>query len=321
MGGPARESTIVTPMRYRHALLASTAALWLACSPAGPAPGTRPAGEPLQVVVTVPPQAYLAERIGGERVETEVMMSSGSSEETFSPSPRQMVALSRADLYILVGHPAFLVEPLHILPALARNPGVKVVDMTAGMHLEELDEPEGSDPGHAGGHTHVGGAGDPHVWTAPRLMRSAAATVAGALADLDPAGAPLYRARLSSFLAELDALDAEIRRELSGLPRRRFLVTHPAWGHFAAEYGLEQVAIEEEGKEPSPARLVELVESARAEGLRVVFTQEGFPDSAARAIAREIGGRVVPLDPLARDWLDNTRKTARALAAALRGGV
>ena len=288
----------------------------LACSEAAPPAESDRGSEPLRVVVTVPPQAYLVERIGGERVATAVMMPSGSSEETFSPSPRQMVALSRTDVYVLVGHPAFLVEARHVLPALARNPRVAVVDMSAAMEMGsgEEHEPDGGDD-----HGHGGGAGDPHVWTAPRLMRSAAGTVAAALADLDPAGAPLYRARLASFLAEIDTLDAEIRHELSPLRQRRFLVTHPAWGHFAAQYGLEQVAIEEEGKEPSPARLVELVEEARVQGLDVVFSQRGFPESAARAIAREIGGRVVALDPLAPDWLENTRKTGRALAAGLRG--
>lgn len=302
----------------RLSALAVVAMLAAACG--------RPAGgrgdAPLQVVVTVPPQAYLVERIGGERVATEVLMPSGSSEETWSPSPRQMVALSRADLYVLVGHPAFTVERRHVLPALAENDRVTVVDMSSSQETE--DEPAEDHPGEdrADGdhraHDHAGGADDPHVWTAPRRMRTAAVTIAEALARRDPAGAPAYRTRLASFLTDLDALDAEIRRELASPARRRFLVTHPAWGHFAAQYGLEQVAIEEEGKEPSPARLVELVEAARAEGLPVVFAQKGFPESAARALARETGARVVVLDPLARDWMDNTRETARRLAAALR---
>lgn len=278
--------------------------------------GTEPLPAPLQVVVTVPPQAYLVERIAGERAAIEVMMPSGSSEETWSPSPRQMVALTRADLYVLVGHPALAVERRHVLPTLAESPGVTVVDMSRGMDLgpDRVGDPEGDEHD---GHEHAGGAGDPHVWTSPRLMRSAAVTVAEALARRDPEGADAYRSRLAAFLAELDALDAEIRRELASPTRRRFLVTHPAWGHFAADYGLEQVAIDREGKEPSPARLVALVEVARAEGLPVVFSQRGFPESAARVIARETGARVVTLDPIARDWLDNTRKTAREIAAAL----
>ncbi|HSL83224.1 MAG TPA: zinc ABC transporter substrate-binding protein [Thermoanaerobaculia bacterium] len=288
-------------------VLAVSAAL-AGCAPAAPGGGGGPA--PLQVAVTVPPQAYLVERIGGERVATAVLMPSGSSEETFSPSPRQLVALSRADLYLLVGHPAFVVEERHVLPALARNPDVRTIPMWDGGH-----DAVATGGHHHHDHDHPGG--DPHLWTAPRHMRAAAAEVAEALSELDPPGAPVYRARLASFLAELDALDAEIRRELAGLPRRRFLVTHPAWGHLAAQYGLEQVAIEAEGKEPGPRALVALVESARAEGVPVVFSQEGFPDAAARAVAAEIGARVVPLDPLARSWLDNTRATARAIAASL----
>lgn len=315
-GAPRRRRPHPRPSRLRGAAkrtvlvaasLGGLLTLFLSCTPAAPPSGAATDG-PFQVVVTVPPQAYLVERIGGERVAVAVMMPPGSTEETFAPSPRQMVALARADLYVLVGHPAFVVEKRHVLPALARNPGVRVVDMSAGMGVEVA---------HADPHGHHGGAGDPHVWTSPRRMRGAAVTVAEALAELDPEGAPAYRARLGSLLAEIDALDAEVRRELAGVERRRFLVTHPAWGHFAADYGLEQVAIEDEGKMPGPRRLVALVEAARAEGVRVVFAQRGFPRAPAEAVAAEIGARVVTLDPLARSWLDETRSTARSIAAAL----
>lgn len=299
------------PIPCRSLALALLAFAASGCSPAGPGAGAAP--RPVQVAVTVPPQAYLVERIGGERVATEMLMPSGSSEETFSPSPRQLVGLSRADLYVLVGHPAFAVEERHVLPALARNPSVHVTSMWDG---EAPGDRRSDTDGRGLGRVH-GNHTDPHLWTAPRNMRSAAVRVAEALAELDPPGAATYRTRLASFLAEIDALDAEIRRELSGLPRRRFLVTHPAWGHFAAQYGLEQMAIEEDGKEPGPRRLVALVEEARAEGIRAVFSQAGFPAAAARAVAAEIGARVVPLDPLARSWLDNTRHTARAIAASL----
>lgn len=346
-GLPVRSAPVFAVLRAAAALVVLLA---VGCDPAARStgPGADAAEEaPIGVMVTVPPQAYLVERIGGERVSVEVLMPPGSSGETFAPTPRQRVALARADVYVLVGHPAFPVEQRHVLPALERNPDVQVVDMSAGMGMgvanpglrvgEELASPRadtrpaptrsGNGPRRNGqiqddrdddhGHGHHGGAGDPHVWTSPRLMRSAAVTVAAALAELDPEGAPAYRARLDSLLAEIDALDAEIRRELAGLARRRFLVVHPAWGHFAADYGLEQVAIEHEGKMPGPRGLVKLVEAARAEGIPVVFAQRGFPRAPAEAVAAEIGARVVVLDPLARSWLDETRATARAIAAAL----
>jgi zinc transport system substrate-binding protein len=95
-------------------------------------------------------------------------------------------------------------------------------------------------------------------------------------------------------------------------------VFHPAWGYLAAGLGLEQVAVEQEGKEPSPAELAALVDRARADRVRVVFVQpQGSPD-AALVFAREVGARVEVIDPLARDWPDNLRRVAEALAGALR---
>jgi zinc transport system substrate-binding protein len=145
----------------------------------------------------------------------------------------------------------------------------------------------------------------------------AAANIAGALAAADPAHAAVYRENLHRFEGEIEALDRFIHSRLDTLPRRRFWVYHPAWGYFAAEYGLEQIALEEEGKEAGPARLVEWVERARREGVRTLFVQQGFSDKSARLIAGEIGARLVVLDPLAYDWPDNLRRVTAALEEAL----
>jgi zinc transport system substrate-binding protein len=99
-----------------------------------------------------------------------------------------------------------------------------------------------------------------------------------------------YQTNLARFLADIDALDRDITRLLSGIGQRRFLVYHPAWGYFAKQYGLEQVAIEAEGKEPSPVRLMALVRWAREQSVKTVFVQKGFSTKGAEAIAREIGG-------------------------------
>src|SRR5690606_3888118 len=99
---------------------------------------------------------------------------------------------------------------------------------------------------------------------------------------------------------------------------QRFLVFHPSWGYFAAAYGLVQVAIEHEGKEPGARALAGIIEQAKAEGIRVVFVQQQSAGASARAVAEAIGGRVVPLDPLAPDYLANLRRSAQAIAEALR---
>ncbi|HKI06315.1 MAG TPA: zinc ABC transporter substrate-binding protein [Thermoanaerobaculia bacterium] len=278
-----------------------------ACRPAAP---TRPSG-PLRVAVSVPPQAYFVERIAGRHAEIEVMIPPGYSHVDYSPTPRQVVALSRARLYVAVGHPAFELERTRIRPLLADLPAVEVVDMSQGMRLIE-----GQGEGAEGDDGHGHGGGDPHVWVAPDSVAVAARNIAAALERIDPAHAAEYRANLRAFEADIADLDRSIRSELGGDRGESFMVYHPTWGYFAHEYGLRQVAIEAEGKEPSAARLIQLIDEARREGVKVVFVQGGFPRKSAQVIAEAIGGRVVTADPQVRDWLGNLRQVTRELSEA-----
>jgi zinc transport system substrate-binding protein len=273
-----------------------------------------PAHDPLDagriaVAVSVPPQACFVEKIGGSHVRVEVMIPPGYSHEDYSPSPRQVVALSHARLYIKVGHPAFELETRFIDPFLKNKPDVQVVDMSRGMELIQGGASEG---GHEGS--------DPHVWVAPATVRVAARNIADALTAVDPRHAAEYQANLRSFLAEIDALDREIRALLgpagSTGPVRRFLVYHPSWGYFAQEYGLGQIAIEAEGKEPSAKRLIELIDRARREDVRLLFVSQGFPRKSAQVIADAAGCKIVTADPQARDWAANLRRVAAEIGEA-----
>jgi zinc transport system substrate-binding protein len=179
----------------------------------------------------------------------------------------------------VLGHPHFLFEEAHLEGVLERLPNMVVVEMVAG-----------GDP-HRGVETEE----DPHVWLSPAAMKTTAVEIAAALAEIDPEHAAEFRQRQS------------------------FVVYHAAWGHFAREFGLEQRAIEQEGKEPSPARLVDLIELARQHDVRVIFVQEGFSEQGARVVANEIGAEVRALDPLALDWSENLIRVATALRRALAG--
>jgi zinc transport system substrate-binding protein len=283
----------------------------------------------LPVAVSVPPQAYLVERIGGPRVRVEVMIPPGASEATYSPNPRQMVALSEARLYVLVGHPAFLFEPQSITPFLAAHKEIRVVDMSRGMDLITTGEAEGGEAprGFFGGggeeKEHPGEAhaqGDPHVWVAPATVAVAARNIEQALAELDPAHTALYRANLAHLLEDIAGLDREIRTLLARSPGRSFMVYHPAWGYFARQYGLRQIAVEAGGREPSARQLIALITEARRQGVRAIFVQRGFARKSAEVIAGEIGGRVIEVDPMEHDWLAGLRRTAHAFEGALAHG-
>jgi zinc transport system substrate-binding protein len=143
-----------------------------------------------------------------------------------------------------------------------------------------------------------------------------AAALAQTLARLDPAHTGRYAANLAGLAAELDALDRELAATLAPLRGRRFLVFHPAWGYFAHAYGLEQVAVERGGKEPGPKALAALADDARRSGIRTVFVQPQFSQRTAETLAAAIGGRVVAVDPLAKDYPASLRAAARALVEA-----
>lgn len=277
--------------------------------------------EPLRVAVTVPPQAYFVERVGGAHVTVDVMMPSAVSHEQYTPSPKQMSGLSRARLYVKVGHPALGVEARAIAPYLQAHPDIRVVSMSEGLTYRELPVHAHGDDESGGGTAHGSeDAGDPHVWVAPASVALAVRNIAAALSDIDPAHRAEYAANAQRFLADIAALDAEISASLKPLQHRRFMVYHPAWGYFADQYGLEQLAIETGGKSPSPERLVKLIDQARREGVKVIFVQAGFAAKSAEVIARELDAQVVELDPLAKDWLANMRLVAKTFAKVMSDG-
>jgi zinc transport system substrate-binding protein len=250
-----------------------------------------PAGPPV-VAVSVLPLAWLVERVAGDRVRVEVMIPPGASEVSFEPTLAQLEAAANASLYVKLGHPAFEFEEAWLDDLLAGRADLPVVDACTGLPLH---------------------ATDPHVWTSPRAMAGMARNVAAGLERILPEQAPALRANLAALLVEIDALDAEIRGILADRRGARFLVLHPAWGYLAEDYGLEQIALEREGKEPGVRELAELVARARADGMRVVFVQPQLDLRSASALAAEIGAGIESLDPLAHDWPANLRHVARRL--------
>ena len=248
------------------------------------------------MAVSVAPQAYFVERVGGKYVDVQVMVPPGANHETYEPTSRQLVGLSRARIYFPIGTDAFPFETRIAAFIGKDNRGTDLVNMSEGAARQGQD---------------------PHLWLSPAVVRIAANNIFRGLSRHDPQHQDYYRANLAAFLAEIDALDQEIKKLLAGTKKSAFMVYHPAWGYFAAEYGLQQLAIEEEGKAAGAAHLKAMIDLAREKGIRVIFVQKGFDAKSAATIAGQIGGKVVETDPLAKDWPASLRSFAAALRDAL----
>lgn len=267
----------------------------------------------LRLFVSIPPQAFLVDTLAGPEADVRVLVPAGQSPHTFEPSPRQVIALGRADAYFTIGLPFEDRLTRKIQGATER---ARIVDL--GPATREHHHVAAS-AGHA--HHDHHGATDPHTWLSPPLLKGMAVTVAETLTALRPGKADVYHQRLAALHADLDELHALIGRTLAPYRGQTFYVFHPAFGHFAEAYGLHQKAVEVSGKSPSPGQLTALIRQARRDGVRVIFVQPQFDRRSADTVARAIGGRVVPMDPLARDVLANLNAMAEHIRAALSAGA
>jgi zinc transport system substrate-binding protein len=292
----------------------------------------------LPVFVSIVPQQYFVQQIGKDLVEIQVMVQPAASPATYEPKPKQMADLSKAKIYLAIGVPF---EKVWLEKIADSNPGMRVIHTDHGIeklameahshddHAEAHHETDHDDHDHqkegehhgeaAHDHGHHEHAGlDPHIWLSPPLVKIQARTILAALQEADPAHRSTYEANFKEFTARIDQLDTDLKKTFAGKKGLQFMVFHPAWGYFAHAYGLKQVPIEIEGKDPKPAQLKELVQHARESGIKVVFAQPQFSTKSAELVAREINGQVVFANPLAQEWMANLRQVADKFQAALK---
>jgi zinc transport system substrate-binding protein len=299
------------------------------------------ASDRISIFVSILPQKYFVQQIGKELVDVQIMVQPGASPATYEPKPKQMADLSKAKIYFAIGVPF---ENAWLRKIAAANPNMRVVhtdhgieklaiaahhhhhDDQAKKHHEgehhEADHDHEKKEHHGGAvhdedhHEHAGL--DPHIWLSPPLVKIQARTILGALQEVDRGHRSLYEANFKEFTAQIDQLDADLKKTFAGKTGLQFMVFHPAWGYFAHAYGLKQAPIEIEGKNPKPAQLKELIEHARESGIKIIFVQPQFSAKSAELVAREIGGQVAFADPLAEDWVANLREVADKFKAALK---
>ncbi|MDO9041981.1 MAG: zinc ABC transporter substrate-binding protein [Desulfocapsaceae bacterium] len=273
---------------------------------------------PLKVFVSVPPQKWVSDNIGGALVTTEVLVDKGQDPHTYEPTPKQLTTLSQAKLYFTLD----LEFEKQIIPKLGQTvPTLSIVDTAdsipkIAMSEHEHDEPKSSNEAHSNKeHQHQEGL-DPHVWLSPLNLKIMAADMARAMIASDPANKVTYEKNLLETTRILDQVHQKIEQKLAPYQGASFYVFHPAFGYFAHTYHLQQQAIETGGKSPTPRQLSSLITQAKASKARVIFVQPQFDPRSAQAIANAIHGEVVPLDPLAEDVAANLETMASKIQAA-----
>jgi zinc transport system substrate-binding protein len=249
----------------------------------------------LVVAVSILPQQTFVEKIAGDRVSTIVLIPPGASPATYEPTPGQLKEVSNADMYAIVGS-GLPFEKFWLDRIEAVNEDMLIVDCAEGITLRPKD---------------------PHIWTSPREAKIMVENIYEGLVMVDPDNQEYYFQNKENYVALLDDVDARIGETLADKQGKSFMVYHPAWGYFADAYGLEMIPIEIEGKEPSPRDMQDVIDTAQEKGIKVIFVQAQFSSQNAGAIANEIDGEVVAIDPLSKDYVNNLELIAEAFSSGL----
>lgn len=266
------------------------------------------------VTVSIVPQKYLVDRISGGTFNVQVMIPPGANHETFEPTPRDMATLHGVRLYFSNGLLDF--EHTWLPRFTAATPGMRVINTSEGISLlGGHHHAESPAEAHGTGKTEEAAIGlDPHTWLSPAAMKIQAATIARALTEADKDNAALYANNLLLFNNTADSVDQQIRKILAGCPGKSFMIFHPALAYFARDYGLEQISIESEGKEPSAGRIRELIDLGREKHIRSILISKEFDIRHAEAIARELNVRILVINPMEENWPENMIRLARTIA-------
>lgn len=255
----------------------------------------KPVKEGRIVTVTIEPLRYFTEQIAGDRFKVVTMVPKGGNPETYEPSARQMMNLSESDMYIKVGNIGF--ERTWMKKLEANAPHAIVVDSSDGITPQ---------------HTPHGDI-DPHTWMSAANARIIASNIYRALAGIDSKDSIYFRDNLQKLLNRIDSVDTSIRTVLTKETSKAFLVYHPVLTYFAHDYKLRQIAMEEEGREPSAAQLQTVITEARQAGVKTFFVQKEFANRNVDVVARETKTAKTEINPLGYDWEKEMLKVANSL--------
>jgi zinc transport system substrate-binding protein len=247
--------------------------------------------EKIGVVVSILPLAEFVEQVGKDKVEVTVIVPPGADPHLFELTPVQLKKISQAQLYVEVGSGLnFELTWMDKIKLIYKD--MLICNSSIGITLVDKD---------------------PHIWLSPRNAKTMVENISEALIKIDPLSQKYFKKNSIEYINKLDILDKEIKARLEGVKNRRFISSHPAWGYFAKEYDLIQIAIENEGKEPSAASLAHIIDQTRAFNISIILVSPQFNIKSAEVVAKEVGAKIIIADPLSMDYINNLRKLAEEI--------
>ena len=246
------------------------------------------------ISVSILPEKYFIDRLTGEAIEVNVMVPPGASHATYSPTPMQFQKLSDSRLYISIGHLGY--EQAWIGRLKELNPDMKNLNLSEKTSLIRGDEIQHGD------HVHEGGI-DPHIWLSPKVMLELLPSIKDAIIASFPDLKETVEENYPVLFGEINATHIEMQNVSSSLTSKKFMIFHPALTYLARDYGLVQISIEHEGKEPSPLKLAATIDEALSNRIGVIFIQEEYDVRNAKLISKETGAEMVQINPMAYDWI------------------
>jgi len=247
-----------------------------------------------EILVTILPEKSFIEKIAGSDFNISVLVPPGANPATYSLSPSQMIGISRASAWFRMGYVGFELTSAEKIREVNRK--MKVVDLSSGLDLIS---------GNAEKNQALRAGVNSHTWLSPRRVKIMALQIKNELISLNPGKEKNYTEGYLKFLEEINSTDSTINRILKNDRGKKFITIHPSLCYFAKDYGLSELTMEEGGKEPTPAHLAFLTETAKKEGIKAVFIQSDYDQEVARTFADEIHGQIIRIWPLNPDWSNN----------------
>ena len=264
--------------------------------------GTKKAEKERIISVTIEPQRYFVEKIAGNLFKIHCVTPAGQSPETYDPTPQQMVQIGKSMAYFRIGEIGF--ERAWMKNLSEQNPDMKVFNLSKGMKMIKNHEEHVRHDHDGHHHHHHHGLVDPHIWTSIEGAKTIAKNILDAVVELDPNNQSIYQNNYQALSKEIEKTEVTLKNLLEPLRGTSFIIYHPALTYFAHEFGLNQLCIELDGKEPSPAQLKKLVDTAQESKAKVVFIQKEFDQKNAELIAKETGCKLEQINPLDYNWSD-----------------